>query len=97
MGAYGVEAERPRTSPRAALRVPKTAQNSPKQPYHVKPKVFEIEDSNFVSKPLRGNKTAWWRLPVCKGPRTPPCAAPKGPKNSPKQPQTAVTRKTQSF
>ena len=79
---------------------PKDLKNSPKQPQTALPrnsKVFEIEGSNFVIKPLRGNETAWWRLPVRKGPRTPPCAAPRGLKNSPKQPQTALPRKTQNF
>ena len=84
----------PRTPPCAFLKGLKTAQNSPKQSYRVKPKVFEIEGSNIVTKPLRGNETAWWRLPVPKGPRTPPCTFPKGPKNSPK---TTLSHKTQSF
>ena len=56
----------------------------PAQPYAVKPKVFEIEGSNLVSKPLKGKGAAWWRLPKCKVPKTPPCAAPKDPQNSPK-------------
>ena len=56
----------------------------PAQPYAVKPKVFEIEGSNLVSKPLKGKGAAWWRLPKRKVPRTPPCAAPKDPQNSPK-------------
>ena len=74
-------------SPYSPIRVPK-------QPYAVKTKVFEIEGSNFVSKPLKGKETAWWRLPERNGPRTPPCAAPKGPKNSPK---TALSHKTQGL
>ena len=30
----------------------------PAQPYTVKPKVFEIEGSNFVSRPLKGKLAA---------------------------------------
>ena len=57
----------------------------------MKTKVFEIEGLNFVSKPLKGKETAWWMLLEGKGSRTPPYAAPKGPKNSPK---TALSHKT---
>ena len=63
----------------------------PIQPYAIKPKVFEIEGSNFVSKPLKGKETAWWRPLEGTRSRTPPFAAPKGPKNSPK---TALSHKT---
>ena len=56
----------------------------PAQPYAIKPKVFEIERPNRVSKPLKGKGPALWRLLECKGPSTPPCVAPKDPKNSPK-------------
>ena len=66
----------------------------PAQPYAIKPKVFEIEGSNFVSKPLKGKRTAWRRLLERKGPRVPQSPAPKDPKNSPK---TAQSHKTQSL
>ena len=63
-------------------------------PYAIKPKVFEIEGSNFVSKPLKEKGTAWWKVLNHKQLRAPPCATPKDPKNSPK---TALSHKIQSL
>ena len=68
-----------------------TAMGPKNSPKDIKPEVFVIEGSNFVSKPLKGKETAWWRLPERKGPRTPPCATPKDPQNSPK---TALSHNT---
>ena len=80
---------------------PLQPQKGPLQPHKgpaqlcaMKPKVFEIEGSNFVSKPLKGRKTAWRRLLERTGPRVPPRAAPRGPQDSPK---TALSHKIQSL